>query len=117
MKMFFETASVINLITLFLFVILYVINSKQDTAPKQKAVWATFSGVFLLLYILCDLFFASIAILPPHNFFMLFFAVFAVIPFLIGRFAAYETLKKYLFIQIFALTLNLIVFLIMLFVY
>lgn len=100
----------INLITLFLFVVLYIINLKQDTTPKQKAVWATLTGTFLLFYILCDLLMALITILPPHNFLLLFFAVFAIIPFLIGRVASYETLKKYLFIQIFALILNLLVY-------
>ena len=117
MKILLEIASVINFITLFLFIVLYVINIKQDTTPNQKAVWATFSGAFLLIYILLDLFFASIVILPPHNYFFLFFALFALIPFIIGRLAAYETLKKYLFIQISALTLNLLIFLIMLFVF
>ncbi len=105
----------INLITLFFFVVLYIINLKQDTTPKQKAVWATLTGTFLLFYILCDLLMALITILPPHNFFFLFFAIFAIIPFLIGRVVTYETLKKYLFIQIFALILNLLIYIKILF--
>ena len=108
--MIINIALIINIIVLCLFVVLYFF--RKSKSPKQRALVATLSGVFLVIYIFC-LFALSVNGIMKHNFALTLFLLFAAVPFIIGRVARFETLSKFLFLQIFAFALS-IVFLIVL---
>lgn len=108
MKYLLLFALFINIITILLFSGLYFISRKDDVLPKQKALWSSFSGAGLFLYLV------SFGILTfegiiKQNPLMFSLALFFFIPFVIGKKASYETLKKYLILQIFVFVLSLLV--------
>ena len=102
----------INIIAILLFTGLYFINLKEEVSPKQKALWSSASGAALFLYLI----FISVLFvigLIKQNYFLISLSAFLVIPFIIGKRVRYETLRKYLLLQIFFFITSLALLVIM----
>ncbi len=102
---------VVNILIIILFSVLYFI--KGETEPKQKALRSSLSGAALLLYLILFVIISVFGVIKKD---ILLFSslIFAFIPFIIGKMASFETLRKYLILQIFSFVLSLI-FLIIIF--
>lgn len=106
-----SSSVIVNILIILLFSVLYFI--KDETEPKHKALLSSLSGAALLLYLILFVIISVFGIIIK-DIFLSSFVIFAVIPFVIGKMASFETLKKYLLLQIFSFVLSLI-FLIIIF--
>lgn len=112
MNLLINASVTVNIVLILLFVSVCVINFKENTNPKLRAKFGTILGAVLLLYLIL-LITLSVIGLVQNNSVMQCLFVFAVIPFCIGHFVTYKTLKIFSVIQLIAFVLNLY-FLIML---
>ncbi|MBR6162380.1 hypothetical protein IKQ26_00595 [bacterium] len=99
----------INIVTALLFLRLFLI--KENSEPKQKAFWSSASGAFLLLYLISSLLIFICGIIKK-DILMSSFVVFLFLPFIIGKTAQFETLRKYLLLQIISFIISLILLLV-----
>lgn len=103
----------INFITVFMFTTLKTISTKKSITPKQRAMLGSLSGITLFLYLLMTVFIFALGLINK-NILMLTIIIFAFIPFIIGKYVKYETISKYLLIQIASFIVSLAILFILL---
>ena len=89
----------INLITILVFIVGFVLNTKQGVQPKIKANFGVFMGISTVAYLLSMIFVAIIGLIKGQ-YLWLNFLIFVIIPFVIGKFVQYKTMKFYSVLQI-----------------
>lgn len=106
MNLLINASVTVNIVLILLFVAVCVINFRENSNPKLRAKLGTLLGAVLFLYLIF-LITLSVIGFVKHNFIMSGLFVFAVIPFVIGHFVSYKTLKIFSLIQLIAFVLNL----------
>jgi len=97
---------IINVIQIILFIIATFALFYKNTLPKTKADIATINAVTLLLYCICFLI-LFIAGFLKDDLRYLFSVIFILMPFVIGKFVRYQTLKKYSILQLLMFCISL----------
>ena len=106
MNLLINASITVNIALILLFTAVCIINSKENAEPKLKAGLGTSLGAVLFLYLIF-LLVLSVTGFVKHNVIMSGMLVFAVIPFVIGHFMSYKTLKIFSLVQLIAFILNL----------
>lgn len=106
MNLLINASITVNILLILLFAAVCIINFKENANPKLKANLGTFLGAVLFLYLIFIITLSVIGFVK-HNFIMSGLVVFAVIPFVIGHFVNYKTLKIFSVLQLLAFILNL----------
>lgn len=101
LKVFFLICAII----FFSLMCLYKLFISKQKRTEKTAIFVSFMGASLLLYVISGVLFGIIAPTLINKLVILFLAL---SPFLIGKFATYEKENYYSFLQIFCIALSTI---------
>ena len=111
MRIILSLSIIINILSILILILGFLTVNKSNIIPKYKALLGIFMGITMLFYLI----FLSLLALTgfyKHNLLMSSLIIFVFIPFIIGKFAKYEKLKKYTFLQIlsYLISLSILIF-------
>lgn len=99
MNLLIKLSVAVNVILIIFFVAVCIISLKKNTNPKLKAKFATMTGVSIFLYLICLLSLSIVGILTK-NYIEAGLIFYVIMPFIIGHFVNYKTLKIFSVIQL-----------------
>ena len=103
--MYLKIIFIIFAFLLFSLLSIYKLFVSKQKRTEKTALFVTFVGAILLLYVLSGVLYGIFA---PTLINKAVIVIFAVSPFIIGKFATYEKENYYSFLQIFCIVLSMI---------
>ena len=108
MNILLNISVAVNIILILVFCAVFALSQKETAEPKLKAGLGTGMAVALFLYLIC-LTALSLTGFIIKDYIMASLAFFVAMPFIIGHFADFKSLKIFSTIQLFSFALSLYV--------